>query len=225
MTTILIALVVAMGVALVVLSAVLFHYSVHRPARRDVTRARRILFPFVAYGLSARALDAALRLAHAEDATLVPTFLARVPLHLPLDAPLPHQSQVVIPLQEAIEHRAIDFDVPVDARIERGRTYRHALRQTIAHERVDRIVIAAASQGSHGFDADTVAWLLNHATGEIVVLRPSKEEQLGPSRPSGRRSRAKRPIDTPAGASILPDHNGQAPSGRDASRARVPHTT
>jgi hypothetical protein len=26
------------------------------------------------------------------------------------------------------------FGVPVDARIERGRTYRHALRQTIAHE-------------------------------------------------------------------------------------------
>ena len=190
MTTILISLVAVLGVAVLALSAVLFHYSVNRPAQRNVTRARRILFPFVPNALSSRALDAALRLAHAENATLVPIFLARVPLHLPLDSPLPRQSEIAIPLQEAIEHRAGEFGVPVDARIERGRTYRHALRQTIVHERFDRIVIAAAAQGSHGFDADTVAWLLNHAAGEIVVLRPDKQEQLVPppaSRARGRR--------------------------------------
>ena len=94
------------------------------PARGD----ERILFPFIGGALSQRALDAALRLASAEDATVVPIFLARVPLHLPLDAPLPRQSGLAIPLQEAIEHRATAFGVPVDARIERGRTYRHALR-------------------------------------------------------------------------------------------------
>jgi nucleotide-binding universal stress UspA family protein len=180
MATILISLVAVLGIAVVALAAVLFHYRVQRPAQLDVTRARRILFPFVANALSSRALDAALRLAHAEDATLVPIFLARVPLHLPLDAPLPRQSGIAIPLQEAIEHRAIEFDVPVDARIERGRTYRHALRQTIAHERFDRIVMAAASTGSRGFDAETIAWLLNQAPGEIVVLRPSKQETLQP---------------------------------------------
>jgi nucleotide-binding universal stress UspA family protein len=179
-TTVLIALIAVLGVAVVALSATLFHYSIQRPAHRNETRARRILFPFVANALSSRALDAALRLAHAEQATLVPVFLARVPLHLPLDAPLPRQSEVAIPLQEAIEHRAIEFEVPVDARIERGRTYRHALRQTIAHEPFDRMVIAAAAHGSHGFDAETVAWLLDHAAGEIVVLRPDKQENLVP---------------------------------------------
>ena len=101
----LIALVAVLAVALVALSAVLFTDRVRRPARRNVTRARRILFPFVANALSARTLDAALRLANAEDATLVPIFLARVPLHLPLDAPLPRQSGIAIPLQEAIEQR------------------------------------------------------------------------------------------------------------------------
>jgi hypothetical protein len=45
--------------------------------------ARRILFPFVAAGLSQSALDPALRLARAENATLVPAFLARVPMQLP----------------------------------------------------------------------------------------------------------------------------------------------
>ena len=65
-----------------------------RPSAAPVhRRTRRILFPFIGGALSKRALDAALRLASAEDATVVPIFLARVPLHLPLDAPLPRQSR------------------------------------------------------------------------------------------------------------------------------------
>jgi hypothetical protein len=159
-----------------------------------VTDARRILFPFVAQALSTRALDAALRLANAEDATLVPVFIALVPAQLPLDATLTRQCEIALPLQEAIEQRATNFGVPVDMRIQRGRTHRHALRQTIAHERFDRIVIAAAANRSPGFDADDVAWLLKHADGEIVVLRPSKDEKLGSAaRPRGRgRSRGRR---------------------------------
>jgi hypothetical protein len=142
--------------------------------------ARRILFPFVANGLSQRALDASLRLASAENATLVPAFLARVPMQLPLDAPLPRQCGDAIPMLEAIEQRAEAFGVPVDARIGRGRTVRHALRQTIANDRFDRIVVAAAVDGGPGFDADDVAWLLDAAPGEIVVLRPSKDERIQP---------------------------------------------
>ena len=92
-------------------------------------------------------------------------------------------------LQEAIEQRAAAFAVPVDSRVERGRTYRHALRQTIAHERFDRIVIAAATSGGPGFGPDDVAWLLSHAPGEIVVLRPGEEDQLVPIAPRPRRRR------------------------------------
>lgn len=148
---------------------------------------RRILFPFVGSALSRRALDAALRLARAEDATLMPVFLARVPLTLPLDSPLPRQAAVCLPLQEAIEQRAAAFGVPVDARVERGRTYRHALRQTFATERFERIVMAAATDGGPGFGPDDVAWLLATAPGEIVVLRPGAEDQLLPSPPRPRR--------------------------------------
>jgi hypothetical protein len=150
----------------------------------------RILFPFVASALSRRALDAALRLARAENATLLPVFLARVPLTLPLDSPLPRQASVCIPLQEAIEQRAAAFGVPVDARVERGRSYRHALRQTIANERFERIVIAAAVEGGPGFGPEDVAWLLAHAPGEIVVLRPSAEDPLMPIAPRPVPSRA-----------------------------------
>ncbi len=144
--------------------------------RGEAGRTRRILFPFIAGALSKPALDAALRLSIAEGATLVPVFLARVPLTLPLETALPRQSGVCIPLQEAIEQAANEARVPVDSRIERGRSYRHALRQAIETEHFDRIVIAAATHGQPGFDADDVAWLLEHARGEIVVLRPRSGE-------------------------------------------------
>jgi hypothetical protein len=84
---------------------------------------------------------------------------------------------MAVPLLEAIEQRATEAGVPVDSRIERGRNRRHALRQAIAQERFDRIVLAAATEGNDGFDADDVAWLLDHAPGEIVVLRPSSDDQ------------------------------------------------
>jgi nucleotide-binding universal stress UspA family protein len=188
MTVALIVIIVALLVALAGLAA--FHLSSlrRRPAAATPRQGvRRILFPFVASALSQRALDAALRLARAEDATLLPVFLARVPLTLPLDAPLPRQASVCLPLQDAIEQRASAFGVPVDARVERGRTYRHALRRTIAAERFERIVMAAASKGGPGFDPDDVAWVLANAPGEIVVLRPGAEDQLVPSSPRPQR--------------------------------------
>jgi hypothetical protein len=77
----------------------------------------------------------------------------------------------------------------------RGRNRRHALRQAIAEENFDRIVIAASAQGSHGFDPDDVAWLLANAPGEIVVLRPSAEDQSVDSAGLGRsrKGSARRP--------------------------------
>jgi hypothetical protein len=181
MTAVLLILVLVLVAALAALGALqLRSRRARRPSPTSAGGARRILFPFVANALSRPALDAALRLSIAEGATLVPVFLARVPMQLPLEAPLPRQSGICIPLQEAIEQRASEAGVPVDSRIERGRNYRHALRQAIQNERFDRIVIAAASYGHPGLDADDAAWLLDHAPGEIVVLRPSKEEQLIP---------------------------------------------
>jgi nucleotide-binding universal stress UspA family protein len=168
---------IVLVVVVVVLAALLAVQWVRtrgpRPQPIATPSAARILLPFDATALAPRALDAALRLARAEQATLVPVFLARVALRLPLEAPLPRQSAVAINLQEAIEQRAAVFGIAVDARIERGRTLRHALRQTIEHERYDRLVIAAAHHGQPGLHAEDVAWLLDHAPGEILVLRPA----------------------------------------------------
>jgi hypothetical protein len=192
-TAVLIILVIALATGLVVLGT-MYAGLRSKPATRPSARpgGGRILFPFVAHSLSPRALDAALRLARAEDATLVPVFLARVGLRLPLEAALPRQSKIAIPLQEAIEQRAAAFGVPVDARIERGRSYRHALRQMFAHESFDRVVIAASSKAQPGFDSDDVAWLIDEAPGEIVVFRPDpgrEVEVMAARLPSRRRTR------------------------------------
>jgi nucleotide-binding universal stress UspA family protein len=183
MTAVLIAAVVVLAAVLVVVLARRRPARPARPAPAPQPTARRILFPFVASALSRPALDAALRLARAEEATLVPVFLASVPLQLPLDSALPRQAGVCILLQDAIEQRAAAYGVPVDSRLERGRTYRHALRQTIANEQFDGIVVAAAVNGANGFGPDDVAWLLEHAPGEILVLRPGAEDELVPPAP------------------------------------------
>ena len=139
---------------------------------------RRILFPYVGSHLSISALDAALRIAHIEDATLVPAYLAPVPMTLPLQAPIPRSCDAAFELQEAIEQRAAAAHVPVDGRIGRGRTVRHALRQLLADERYDRIVVAAATAHTDGLSAPDVAWLLEHAPGEVAILRPADEAAL-----------------------------------------------
>jgi nucleotide-binding universal stress UspA family protein len=199
MTVALILVIVILLVAMAALVVQRLRDRARRPAPLAVTSSRRILFPFVAHALSQQALDAALRLAVAENATLVPVFLARVSLDLPLDAPLPRQCAMAVPLLEAIEQRATEAGVPVDSRIERGRNHIHALRQAIAQERFDRIVMAAAAQDSPGFDADDVAWLLDNAKGEIVILRPGADDQIGlPPAVGGRRRtappRTRRPL-------------------------------
>jgi hypothetical protein len=167
---------VLVGAVLCAVAVLVAHARVRTRRRPALARSgSRILFPFTARALSPRALEAALRLAGAEHATLAPVFLAIVPLHLPLDTPLPRQCGMAVALLEAIEQRAARYGVPVDARIERGRDRRHALREAIAHERYDRIVIAASDADSDGFHADDVAWLLDHARGEVVVLRPATD--------------------------------------------------
>jgi hypothetical protein len=63
---------------------------------------RRILLPFTGTSISRRAFDASVRLARVENATLMPAYLATVPLNLPLDAALPAQCLRAMPLLETI---------------------------------------------------------------------------------------------------------------------------
>jgi nucleotide-binding universal stress UspA family protein len=170
----------AVALFVVLVGAVLLVARLRHPEKlpKRITPApKRILFPFVGDTVSQRALDAALRLARAEGATLVPAYIATVPLQLNIDAPVPEECESAMPLLETIELRAARVHVPVDSRIETGRTARHALRRLVEHERFDRVVIPA-SETRNGFSAVDIAWLLDNVPGEVVVLRPAGDEHL-----------------------------------------------
>ncbi|HZO36112.1 MAG TPA: universal stress protein [Solirubrobacteraceae bacterium] len=141
------------------------------------TTTGRILLPFTGTTVSRRALDAALRLAKIDDATLMPAFLATVPLTLSLDSPLPNQCTVGMPLLEAIEQRAAAQDVVVDARIERGRSYRHALSRLLERESFDRVIVSATGDPRVGLSGDDLMWLLLHAKAEVLILRAAPEDR------------------------------------------------
>ena len=139
--------------------------------------------------ISRRAFDAAVRLARVEDATIMPAYLARVPRHLALDAPLPVQCLQAMPLLEAIEQRASTQGVAVDTRIIRGRTYRDALRRMLEAEPVDRVIVSATSSARNGLSADDLEWLLEKVPAEVMILRPGPR---GP--PQGDRRRRSGPL-------------------------------
>jgi nucleotide-binding universal stress UspA family protein len=147
-----------------------------RKAPAEPDAVHHILLPFTGTEISRRAVDAALRLARAEGATLMPAYLAAVPKSLPLDCPIPKEAGQAMAMLEAIEQRAVAKGVPVDARIERGRTYRHALARLLAEEEFDRVVVSAGATGTHGLSGDDLVWLLERAPAEVMILRPGPED-------------------------------------------------
>ena len=147
-----------------------------QPTRDRPATVRRILLPFTGTEISRRAFEAAVRLARAENATLMPAFLARVPRNLPLDSALPAQCGAGMPLLEAIEQRAQNEGIAVDSRIARGRTYRDALRRLLEQEQFDRIIVSASENRNTGLSADDLEWLLERVPAEVMILRPAPDD-------------------------------------------------
>ena len=143
----------------------------------ELDAVHHILLPFTGTQISRRAVDAALRLARAESATLMPAYLAQVPKSLPLECAIPNEASKAMAMLEAIEQRAVAKGVPVDARIERGRTYRHALARLLSEEEFDRVVVSAGATGTQGLSGDDLVWLLEKAPAEVMILRPGPDDR------------------------------------------------
>ena len=144
---------------------------------RSSAPVRRILLPFTGEEISRRAVQAAIRLAKAENAVIMPAFLARVPMSLPLDAPLPRQCTRGMPLMEAIDQRISSQGLPVDARVSRGRSARDALRRLLDQEHFDRIIISADEDPWVGLSYDDLKWLLERVPAEVMILRPAPDDE------------------------------------------------
>lgn len=166
------AAVIALAFLAVVLGIALLARSGYR-LRRPHAGGSRILVPFTGGTLDPTVLDAAIRLAQAEKATLVPAYLLVVPLQYAEDSPLRDQVAVALPLLEAVEHAALREGVPVDARIEKGRSPTHALRRLWGEESFDRILAPAPNGRGGGFTTKDVSWILEHAPAETIVLKPT----------------------------------------------------
>ena len=187
------ALAIVLAVALIAVSAVALRERRRANPKLATPSPKRVIFPFTGQALSERALDAALRLARIDGATLVPVFLAQVPMHLPLDAALPRQCDGAMPLLEAVEQRAARAGVAVDSRIERGRSFRHAIRELVTHEPFDTFVVTAGDATTPGLLPEEVSWLLEHVPGEIIVIRPGNSgvQELLSQRRGSRRQRSR----------------------------------
>jgi nucleotide-binding universal stress UspA family protein len=146
------------------------------PHRERARPVRRILLPFTGDAISRRAFEAATRLARAENATIMPAFLARVPMNLPLDTPVPQQCENGMPLLEAIEQRAASLGLPVESRVARGRTYRDALRRILENEQFDRIIVSAEEDNGHALRYEDLRWMLDRVPAEIMILRPAPDD-------------------------------------------------
>jgi hypothetical protein len=148
-----------------------------RVPRGDRPQAvRRILLPFTGEAISRRSLEAAVRLAKAENAIIMPAFLARVPMDLPLETPLPVQCARGMPLLEAIEQRVSSQGIAVDSRVGRGRSARDALRKLLDAEHFDRIIVSADEDPRAGLGYDDLRWLLERVPAEILILRTAPED-------------------------------------------------
>jgi hypothetical protein len=174
------ALLVALVVLVLVLVAALAYRSRTPRTLRRPRGGRRILVPFTS-SLDPTVLGAAIRIARAEDAVLVPAYLLIVPLEYAEDSPVSKDVAVAMPALEAVEHAALRAGVAVDARIEKGRTPTHALRRLWEVEKFDRLVVPARAGDHDGFDPKELAWLLTHAPTETLVLRPSPRLEAIPA--------------------------------------------
>jgi hypothetical protein len=148
----------------------------YRGRRNRPRPVRRILLPFAGQAISRRSFEAAVRLAKAENAVIMPAFLATVPMNMPLDTPLPAQCSRGMPLLEAIEQRITAQGVAVDSRVGRGRTARDALRSLLDSEDFDRIIVTADEDAVDGLGYDDLRWLLERVPAEIMILRPAPED-------------------------------------------------
>lgn len=175
-------LIAALAVALI---AALVVMRLRRPThRRTSAGGKRILVPFTGGALDPTVLAAAIRIARAEEATLVPAYLIVVPFEFSAEAPMGQQVGVAMPLLEAVEHAALRAGVPVDARVESGRTPIHALQRLWAAERFDRIVVPAPVGRAPGFTPKDLAWMLTQAPSETLILRPDPVAEIAATRPA-----------------------------------------
>jgi hypothetical protein len=79
-------------------------------------------------------------------------------------------------LLEAIDQRASAQGMPIDSRVQPGRSYRDALARLLEREHFDRVIISAADNTRTGLSARDLLWILENANAEVLVLRSAPQD-------------------------------------------------
>ena len=143
-----------------------------RRRRSEDDSGETLLFPFDHSTYSERALTRSIKIAKGSGATLLPAYLAVVPLKVSLQSPLPRHADRAIPMLEEIEIEARRQGVRVDSAIESGRSLRHAMTRVLEERHPDQALIPAASNGRGGFSPEDIAWFLSRVDCGVIVLKP-----------------------------------------------------
>ena len=109
--------------------------------------------------------------------SIMPAFLARVPMNLPLDAALPVQCARGMPLLEAIEQRASSQGV-AGRLARRAAGARPAMRCANCSSRSTSTASSSppTKTPGPGLSYDDLRWLLERVPAEILILRPAPED-------------------------------------------------
>ena len=103
----------------------------------------------------------------------MPAYLIMVPFSLALDSPLRQRGRGGAAGARGGRAAGPGRGDPVDARLERGRSLRDALRRLWEVESFDRILLPVSADERTGFDERDIAWILMNAPTETLALRPA----------------------------------------------------
>ncbi len=98
-------------------------------------------------------------------------------MNLSLDVPVAARVREGVSAARGDRAASRAAEIRVDSRIERGRSYRDALRRILAEERFDRVIVSATASEHEGFSSEDIAWLLKRAPAEVLILRPAPDDQ------------------------------------------------
>ena len=150
-----------------------------RPANRAGRRCarasggKRILVPFTGGALDPTVLAAAIRIARAEEATLVPAYLIVVPLEFSAEAPMRTAGRGRdAAARSGRARRAARWRS--GRRASRERPVRRSMRSSGSGTPSGSTASSCRrrSAGAPGFTPKDLAWMLTHAPSETLILRP-----------------------------------------------------
>ncbi len=133
---------------------------------------RKILVPMKLGIIGEEMLATAIRLAGEQGATVQALYVIRVPLELPLDAPLRTEDERAEAALDEARLLGVDNSVVVDGTIVRSRAIGHAIVERALEVEADLIVLGSAPRWRRQsrFFSPTVDYVLRKAPCEVLIV-------------------------------------------------------